>query len=275
MGIKLVRQMFFERQTHSNEFTIFFEHIVGIFSIDYRKSFLHFFFLIKLASMSQSAEGSNSPSDDSQKLPQLIGIENNPLVAFAHGYTGCGTNVFFPYAFTTVADLACEFVSPDFPSPANPICSEWKEVFTKRILSEWNSHQKIVLVGHSLGGYLVLRTLCDYRNEEWMKSVAGAYLVSPVADPSLFTIKWNGFDAELDWEYLRSVDIPIRLIFNPKDTELNPAHSKRAIEELEKAKNFSHIALSNPRYHPHFGGNGHFPIKEINDGIAELIKSVM
>ena len=204
------------------------------------------------------------------------GIDENPLVVFLHGYTGSGTNVWFPYAFTAVSDKACQFISPDFPHPENPDFNEWKATIINAIEGKWNKKQKIILVGHSLGGYTALRTFSESRNEKWAKSVAGIYLVSPVTNPKLYTVQFRHYNIELDWNFLCSVDIPIRLIFYPKDSELDPNHSLFLIENLkDKAKNFSFIPFENSPYHPHFGGPFHYPVKEINDGIVSLIDSIL
>lgn len=199
--------------------------------------------------------------------------EMNPLFIFCHGAFGCGTNVWFPFAFTTVAEHDCDFISPDLPNPLKPQYEAWKDVLLDQIKSKWNKKQPIILVGHSLGGYTLLRLLSDCPNEDWAHHVKGFYLVSPVVSMKL-TPFLHGL-SEINFEPILKMPIKFRHIYNVNDIELNPKNSELLQKIFTDAKVDYKVEITDAnKYNSHFGGLKHYPCKEINDGIISLLHEV-
>lgn len=66
-----------------------------------------------------------------------------------------------------VTDYNCDFISSNCPNPDYPQFKENKSVSLDRINSRWNKKQPIILVGHFLGGYVLIRIITECANDEW------------------------------------------------------------------------------------------------------------
>ena len=200
-------------------------------------------------------------------------LKSNPLFVFCHGLYGTGTNVWFPYAFTTISEHDCDFISPDMPNPASPQYEEWKPVLLDRINSKWDKKQPLILAGHSLGGYTILKVLSECANETWAKNVKGVFLVSPV-------ITWKftpnlGNYTEIDFEPVVKMDAKFRHIYNVNDQIFDPRNSEYLTQVMKDANvDYSVKALDTTKYDSHFGGFKHYSVKEINEGLIDLLKEI-
>lgn len=203
--------------------------------------------------------------------------EDSPLFVFCHGLWGDGNNVWFPFAFTTIAQHNCDFISPDCPNPSSPQYEEWKKVQLDRLNAKWNKTQPIILVGHSLGGYTFLRMLSECHDDDWAKHVKGVFLVSPVISPQ-YIENLKPFIpnlTEIDFKPILALPIKFRHIYNINDSYLDTRNS----ELLKKIMTEAHAdykiePLDTKEYDLHFGGFTHYPLKEANEGLVSLLKEI-
>lgn len=98
---------------------------------------------------------------------------------------------------STAAALASEFtvVTPDMPQPMLGYVAQWLPA-----LQALDPDEQTILVGHSLGGTLLLRYL-----EQAKRSVAGFYTVAaPIDDLDRDKLHATGFfDTDFDWDTIR------------------------------------------------------------------------
>lgn len=199
--------------------------------------------------------------------------KSSPFFFFCHGLFGTGTNVWFPYAFTTISNYDCDFISPDMPNPASPQYDQWKSVLLDRINLKWDKKQPIILVGHSLGGYTILKSLSDCANETWAQNVKGVFLVSPVVTWKFTPLIENY--TEIDFDPVVKLDAKFRHIYNVNDKVLDPRNSEFLTNVMKEAKvDYNVVATDTTQYDSHFGGFNHYSVKEINDGLVSLLKEV-
>lgn len=211
-----------------------------------------------------------SKKHNAQKYPTP---KSNPLFVFCHGLFGTGINVWFPFAFTTISDHDCDFISPDMPHPNSPQYTEWKPVLLDRINSKWDKKQPLILVGHSLGGFTILHVLSDCANETWAQNVKGVYLVSPVVTWKYTPLIENY--TEIDFEPVVKLNAKFRHIYNVNDNVLNPKNSEYLKKIMTDANvDYRVIETDTKKYDLHFGGFKHYSVKEINDGLIDLLKEI-
>lgn len=199
--------------------------------------------------------------------------ESNPLFVFCHGLFGTGTNVWFPFAHATVSKHDCDFISPDMPRPFTPQYEEWKPVLLDGIKTKWDQKQPLILVGHSLGGYTILRLLSDCANENWAKNVKGVFLVSPVVTWKYTKLIENY--TEIDFQPVVKLNTKFRHIYNIHDNVLDPRNSEYLSKILSDA-NVDYVVKPSDttKYDLHFGGFKHYSVKEINEGLVDLLKEI-
>lgn len=115
---------------------------------------------------------------------------------------------------TLAAELVADYkvLSPQMPSPTKPVYEEWKILFEKYLA---RAKGDVILVGHSLGGSLLLRYLAEERISQ---KVAGLFLVAV----PLNTMR--GFEAPKDYSKLSLIK-NVFLYHSMDDVEVPYAHS--------------------------------------------------
>ncbi|OHT09562.1 hypothetical protein TRFO_21520 [Tritrichomonas foetus] len=200
--------------------------------------------------------------------------DKNPLFVFCHGYYGCGTNCWFPFAHTTVANQDCDFVSPDCPNPTNPRYQEWKVTLLDSIKRKWNKTQPLILVGHSLGCYTLLRILIESISDDWAKHVRGFFFVAPVVVPKILPDSLGLPELELE-KLFELNNIKYHHLFCTNDGALGSKHSEYLRKVLTDGKSdYKCLELPQVPYDSHFGGFKHYPVKEIDQCLIELIQEI-
>lgn len=112
-------------------------------------------------------------------------------VIVIHGYKGDGSSVWIPWLSEKLEKRGYNVIHPDMPNSSDPILSEWIAEFEK-ILGKLKN--EIIVVGHSLGGSLILHML---ENEMWTHKLKRAIILgAPVYSakaPDFFRsgFKWN------------------------------------------------------------------------------------
>jgi predicted alpha/beta hydrolase family esterase len=140
---------------------------------------------------------------------------------------------------------------PEMPDADNPSYEAWKEQIAKELAA---LDAEVILVGHSLGGSILLKYLSE---EELEKPVAGIFLIAP---PFWGTEDWevseyalrDGFASKLPGE------LPV-FFYHSRDDEVVPfAHLALYAEELAQATI------------QEFDGRGH----QFNDDLSEVARDI-
>ena len=117
---------------------------------------------------------------------------------------------------------------PQMPQPANPKYEAWRDVIVHE-LSETNN--RTILVGHSLGGSILLKVLSETPIE---KSVAGLYLI---AVPYWGAEDWevDAFTLDRDFAVRLPAELPIVFYYSRDDAVFPFAHQKLYAQHLPAA----------------------------------------
>lgn len=141
--------------------------------------------------------------------------------------------------------------SPALPSPERPTYRAWRAAIDD-VLSETDG--PLLLVGHSLGGSVLLKYLTDAPSP---RPIRGLFLV---AAPYWGDTDWESDDFELRAGYADAIpaDLPVYLYHSRDDDVVPAAHAERYRAEIPRAI----LRLVE--------GRGH----EFGDGLPELIEDL-
>ena len=140
---------------------------------------------------------------------------------------------------------------PEMPDGAAPEYRAWSDRISRE-LSALNG--KVILVGHSLGGSILLKHISEQRVE---KLIAGVFLI---ATPYWGTLDWKVAEFELREDFPAALpeDVPI-FLYHSRDDEVVP---------------FAHLALYAGRLPRstvrEFDGRGH----QFGDDLAEVAEDM-
>ena len=150
------------------------------------------------------------------------------LFIFMHGYKGTANSLFIPLLREKLTAKGFESSSIDYPHADEPVYSEWKQTFLNLVSQIWKG-QKIVLCGHSLGGYTILRILGECCDEPWAKNVIGLISVAGVTKSRRKT-----YDGEIPWDKLKQLK-GVRIIsLHSDDDTMVPIDSQDYLAEKLK-----------------------------------------
>jgi predicted alpha/beta hydrolase family esterase len=170
------------------------------------------------------------------------------LFVFVHGFKGTSQSLFIPLLRKRLTELGFPSASESYPNAEDPVYSEWKAVFLEQMTRNWSS-QKIVLIGHSIGGYAVIHFLDECSDSDWAKSVIGVVAVGAVAIPDE-----HGFcAAPINWDNIRKLSPRFISLYSDDDKSVTPENHKVICEQLGSLPGFDGTI-----YH----GYGHFQLKE-------------
>jgi uncharacterized protein len=78
----------------------------------------------------------------------------SPKIILMHGKDTNPREKWYPWLEQVVNDLGVEYIAPILPQPENPVLSQWLDCLDKA-----QPDEQTILVGHSLGGVVILRWL--------------------------------------------------------------------------------------------------------------------
>jgi pimeloyl-ACP methyl ester carboxylesterase len=118
-----------------------------------------------------------------------IGDTTKPLVLFVHGSPGA-SDAFLNYLGDTALSKICQMISVDrlgfgeSSSKGEPSIGKQAAVL-KPIIEKYKNKNKIILVGHSLGGPIIARMAMDYG-----ELIDGLVIIAGSIDPELEPNEW-------------------------------------------------------------------------------------
>jgi predicted alpha/beta hydrolase family esterase len=170
------------------------------------------------------------------------------LFVFVHGYKGTAQSLFIPLLRTRLTELGFPSASESYPHADAPVYSEWKSTFLEHLKQVW-SGQKIVLIGHSLGGYAVIRFLDESVESDWAKSVVGVVTVGAVSVSDR-----HGFcTGQINWGNIKKIGPRFVALYSDDDQSVTAENHRVICEQLGSMPGFDGTV-----YH----GYGHFQMKE-------------
>lgn len=118
-----------------------------------------------------------------------VGDTSKPLVLFVHGSPG-SSDAFLRYLADTSLSKVCQMVTVDRPgfgesSGEGEPSIERQAAVLKPIVEKYGKNKKVLLVGHSLGGPVIVRMAMDY--EELLD---GLIILAGSIDPELEPNEW-------------------------------------------------------------------------------------
>ena len=169
------------------------------------------------------------------------------LVVLCHGVKGSGESCFIPWLKSQIESDDTKVLNPSFPNSADPEFSEWVSHYHE--LVDKIDHENLYILGHSLGGFFVLRFLGEelYSNPK----LKGVLLVSPTSMKRPERRKF--YREAVNWENIKKVKCPMILMFSEDDPNISKQHIELILEETK-----GHNDLT----YKHFENYGHFPAKE-------------
>lgn len=156
-----------------------------------------------------------------------------------HGFTGNGNYCWFPKLKAMLEAKGVAYSSPDLPKPNEPVWEEWRDELVKEIKEKWDGKSPIFMLGFSLGGFTILSLLTEFKNEEWVKHVTHIMFVSPVT--SMYHNTWEFTNRKVDWDYIRGLDVKIRMIYSLDDKTLPQSEFELGKKEMKDAKDFEFL----------------------------------
>ena len=99
-------------------------------------------------------------------------------VIIFHGLQGSSDENWFPWLKKILEEQGHKVIIPDLPNPENPKYNEWEETALTLILNE---EKNVILIGHSLGGTLILNLLHEHL-EIYNRINQAITIASPIND---------------------------------------------------------------------------------------------
>jgi predicted alpha/beta hydrolase family esterase len=132
----------------------------------------------------------------------------------------------------------CKTHAPLYPKPEDPVFEEWKAKFEEDLKSVWNGTDDIFMVGHSLGGYFVLRLLGESAEAPWTKSLKGVVLVAPTSMKRPERRRF--YSEEVQWENIKRLGVKIIVLYSLDDPNVSREHQELIIQRLCHCKGFEY-----------------------------------
>lgn len=169
------------------------------------------------------------------------------LFIFTHGVGGRPESCFIPFMRKLLDEMGHQTHAPAYPNSSDPDFPDWRATFEADLSKIWNGQDDIVLVGHSLGGYFVLRLLGECAGADWTKKLVGVVLVAPTSMKRPERRKF--YSEDVNWEGIRSLDCKIILMYSDNDTKVAPMHSELVVKEIGHMNGFEFLQ---PKGYDHF-----------------------
>lgn len=181
------------------------------------------------------------------------------LIFLTHGVTGSEESCWLPWVKKTLSDDNTLVIAPSYPRSDDPDYLQWKETFCS-LLDGVKEYDDLYIVGHSLGGFFVLKILGDllYLNPK----LKGVVLVAPTSMTRPERRKF--YAVGVNWENIRKIKCPMKLLFSDDDPKISVDHIKLILKELP----------DNNLEYRNYKNLEHFIVKESPE-VLDAIKSVI
>ena len=171
------------------------------------------------------------------------------LFVFTHGVGGSPKSCFIPFMRTKLEEAGQQTLAPEYKNSDDPDFDDWKATFNESLASAWNKVDPIVLVGHSLGGYFVLRLLGESAETEWAQKLVGVVLVAPTSMKRPERRKF--YSEEVQWDNILKLKAKIIMLYSDNDEKVAPMHSELVVSkigsmpgfEFRQPKGFNHFIM--------------------------------
>lgn len=165
-----------------------------------------------------------------------------------HGWGGSPDEGWRPWLGKALVKHGIEFINPQMPNTQYPQLSEWLP-FLRNIIGRPDT--ETLLIGHSLGGIMILRYLESLQNDE---EVGGVVLVAGFTDDLGIPELSNFFATSIDWSKIKTHVEKVVSIESDND----PYNLAKYNDEFKKHLNSETMLLHD---RSHFSGD---------DGITEF-----
>ena len=194
-----------------------------------------------------------------QTLEKIVITAPKNLVVLCHGVTGSGQSCFIPWLKSQIESDSVVVLNPSFPDSSDPEYSIWVSYFHELI--DNLEYDNLYILGHSLGGFFVLKLLGDeLYNSPKLK---GVLLVSPTSMKRPERRKF--YKEAVSWENVKQVKCPITLMFSEDDPKISKQHIELILQEIKDTTNLTY------KHYEHFG---HFLEKESSE-ILQSMKELL
>ncbi|MEW6617638.1 MAG: alpha/beta fold hydrolase [Patescibacteria group bacterium] len=146
-------------------------------------------------------------------------------VFLIHGFEGSPNGGWRPWLMTKLNEHEAWACSLSMPSPEKPILKEWLDEIKLHV--ERNQNDNIYLVGHSLGGTVILRYLEIYDD----KNIKGIILVSTPCEKTQNRKIDNFLETDFDYNLIKSRVKNITVIHGADDPWVSPENAKHIAEK--------------------------------------------
>ncbi|KAJ5078060.1 hypothetical protein M0811_05318 [Anaeramoeba ignava] len=184
-------------------------------------------------------------------------------VIIVHGFGCNSTNLWYSWLKKEL-DSTEEFqaITPDFPNPKDPELKEWIKTLEKAIEST-NEKNQLILIGHSLGGFTILRYLEKLEDEEIRKRILSIYLV---ASPSLTRERATSFySPKINLQKIDQLILDLKIPFFAIWSEDDKIVPKEHIDYLSGNDGLSSLQCKIINNYGHF-------LEKTNQYLLDLIK---
>lgn len=169
------------------------------------------------------------------------------LFIFTHGVGGSPESCFIPFMRNKLEAMGHKTHAPAYRNSSDPDFPDWRGTFEQDLNRIWNKEDDIVLIGHSLGGYFVLRLLGECAGDEWTKKLVGVVLVAPTSMKRPERRKF--YSKDVNFEGIRNLSAKIILMYSDNDSRVAPMHSDLVVKEIGDMPGFEFLQ---PKGYDHF-----------------------
>lgn len=171
-------------------------------------------------------------------------------VVLVHGLNASSKHCFLPKAKEELESHGLSVIASDYPNPADPDYEEWRQKFLSDLHTQWKGGP-LIIVGHSLGGYFILRLIGDSVNEPWTKEIRGILTVGGTT--TLRPTHRMIYAVPINWEAILSFDPWVVVLYSTDDQRISSEHPQFACEQLRGLTHLDYVETS---------GYGHFILTE-------------
>jgi predicted alpha/beta hydrolase family esterase len=143
-------------------------------------------------------------------------------IVIFHGLGCNGESVWIPWLVKKLKTEGHRVWTPSLPNTTNPRAEEWVSA-AEGVLAQ--TDQPLILIGHSLGGTLILHLLS--RKAEWQSRLKHAYLFGSPAFTRPYTPEF--YNEPFDWPSIKEHSSKITAVWSRDDDRVPEDH----IREIE------------------------------------------
>lgn len=188
-------------------------------------------------------------------------MEQNPTkkVFLIHGFQGTPNGGWRPYLMSELEKQDIYACSLSMPKPNEPVLSEWLEEIKRHI--DRNPNDDIYLVGHSLGGTVILRYLEQFNSS----SLKGVVIASAPCHQNTNSKIVDFLRTDFNWEVMKNKVEHVVVIHGDNDPNVPVSDA----EETAKQLNGKLIIIPDGK---HLNGSAGFT--ELPEALSALIEMI-